>query len=171
MTPQTLIRADRWPWAILALAAALLVAVHAFETFGGYPPCELCLHQREAWWTAGGLAAAGLVAIRFRPSVAWLVCAALALVCAVSTAVAAYHAGVEWKWWPGPTTCTGRFSGPVTGKDVADLLSGAVKVHMVRCDEAAVRWFGVSMAGWNAVVSLGASVGSGLAAARGRTAA
>ena len=60
---------------------------------------------------------------------------------------------------------------PVSGKDVADLLSGKTKVHMVRCDEAAVRWFGISMAGWNALVSLGATVGSAVAAARGRVAA
>ncbi len=166
-----LLRPDRWPLVVLALAAALLIAVHAFETFGGYPPCELCLRQREAWWTAGAAALVGLSLIRIRPSWAWIVCAALALVCAVSAGVAAYHAGVEWKWWPGPTTCTGRMSGPITGKDVADLLSGATKVHMVRCDEAAVRWFGVSMAGWNAVVSLGAMAGSGLAAARGRSVA
>ncbi|CAN5197961.1 hypothetical protein BH09PSE2_BH09PSE2_16610 [soil metagenome] len=166
-----LLRPDRWPYLILALAAALLIAVHAFETFGGYPPCELCLHQREAWWTAGGVAVAGLIAIRLRPSLAWVVCAALALVCAVSTGLAAYHAGVEWKWWPGPTTCTGRLSGAITGKDVADLLSGAKKVHMVRCDQAAVRWFGISMAGWNAVTSLAATVGSALVAARGRSVA
>ena len=160
-----LLRPDRWIAAILALAVALLLAVHAFETFGGYPPCELCLHQREAWWTAAGVAAVGLVAIRFQPRIGWAVCALLAIVCAVSTGLAAYHAGVEWKWWPGPTACTGRLAGPVSAKDVAALLSGAKSVHMVRCDEAAVRWFGVSMAGWNAVVSLLAALGSAAAVA------
>ena len=163
------LRPDRWIALILALAVALLIAVHAFETFGGYPPCELCLHQREAWWTAGTIAAFGLVVIRFRPSIGWLVCAALAVVCAGSAVFAAYHAGVEWKWWPGPTACTGTGSPHVSAKDVAALLSGAKSVHMVRCDEAAIRWFGVSMAGWNAVVSLLAAIGSAVTAARARS--
>jgi disulfide bond formation protein DsbB len=161
-----LLRPDRWLIAVLGLSIALLLAVHGFERFGGYPPCELCLRQREAWWTAGTIAALGLMAQRFRPGMARIACVLAALACLAGAAIAAYHAGVEWKWWPGPATCTGRLGRAVTGADVAAALSGAVKVHMVRCDEAAVRWFGLSMAGWNVLVSLGAATGSVAAALR-----
>ena len=163
-----LLRTDRWLAVMLALSIVLLIAVHAFERFGGYPPCELCLHQREAWWAAATVSTLGLLATRLSPSTAWMACGLLALICAVGTVLAAYHAGVEWKWWPGPAACTGHSTHAVTGADVAAALTGATKVHLVRCDDAAVRWFGVSMAGWNALISLAAALGSALAATRGR---
>lgn len=163
-----LLRTDRWLAAMLGLSIVVLITVHAFERFGGYPPCELCLHQREAWWAAATVAALGLLATRFSPSTAWMGCALLALILLFGSGLAAYHAGVEWKWWPGPTACTGRLTHAVTGADVAAALTGATRVHLVRCDEAAVRWFGVSMAGWNALLSLTASLGSAAVAARGR---
>lgn len=160
-----------WLGCTLALSVVLLAVVHGFERFGGYPPCELCLRQREWWWAAGWASLAGLAAMRWRPSLGWLFCAAVGVLCLVGAGVAAYHAGVEWKWWPGPTACTGRLGRAVTGADVAAALSGQVKVHLVRCDEAALRWFGLSMAGWNALVSLAAGAASLAVAIRHRRSA
>lgn len=151
VTPQTWATA----WLLLgALAsAALLAAAHAFETFGHYPPCELCLHQREAHWAALTVGLLGYLAARYSPKAARPACLLLGVVFLVSMALAAYHAGVEWKWWPGPSTCTGGGHKTITTADIAALLNGPPQ-HIIRCDEAAWRMFGLSMAGWNALASL-----------------
>ena len=91
--------------------------------------------------------------MRFRPRLGWIVCALLAIVCAASAVLAAYHAGVEWKWWPGPTSCTTAGVHKVTAADMSALLAGAQQ-HVVQCDVAAWRLLGLSMAGWNAVAAL-----------------
>ena len=142
-------------WLLLSAAAAalLLVAVHLVESVGGYPPCELCLRQREALWTVLAVALAGWVLGRWRPVLARVAVVSVAVGFALGAGVAAYHAGVEWRWWPGPATCSGRVSGSVGAADVAAIFSGAKTVHLVRCDEAAFRIAGLSLAGWNAVLS------------------
>jgi len=136
-------------------AIALLAGAHGFETFGHYPPCELCLRQRELHWAAWYVALAGFIASRFYPKAARPACLLLGLVFLGSTVVAAYHAGVEWKWWPGPPTCSGAHTKAVTAADMAQLLSGRVLTHIVQCDTAAWRLLGISMAGYNALISLG----------------
>jgi disulfide bond formation protein DsbB len=145
-----------WPvWALLASAAMLAIA-HAFQTFGGLSPCTLCLQQRDVYWTALAVAALALVAAR-TPARAWLsplFGLLLAGVFAAGAAIAARHAGAEWKWWPGPQTCSGGGSGAVTSADLARLMSGA-KIAAPRCDEAAWRFLGLSMAGWNFLISVG----------------
>ena len=143
-----------WPIAAALISAAMLGTAHAFETFGKYPPCELCLHQREAYWIALAIGIVGAVAIRMRPDFARAIALVLGLVFAAGALLAAYHAGVEWKWWPGPSSCTGAGTKGVSATDMADLLAG-VKVHAVRCDEAAWKMLGLSMAGWNALASAG----------------
>jgi len=142
-------------WLLLgALAsAALLAGAHAFETFGHYAPCELCLKQREVHWLALWVGAIGYGVSFWRPNLARPACLLLGLVFVGSTIVATYHAGVEWKWWPGPAACTGGgHVGKITAADMAKLLSNDVG-HIVQCDEAAWRMFGISMAGYNAVIS------------------
>lgn len=147
-------------------AAALLFTVHALETWGGYPPCELCLHEREVVWTAFYTSLAGLAPAVTAPRAAWTrVWARVAVVAAgvafaVGAVVAAYHAGVEWRWWPGPTACSGTHRGPVTAADVRAVLSGARILHLVRCDEAAFRIAGLSLAGWNALLSAALALAS-----------
>ena len=157
-----------WPvWALLA-SAALLAIAHAFQAFGGLEPCTLCLQQRDVYWTAMAVAAAALVAARtpargiLRPLFAML----LVGVFATGAAIAARHAGAEWKWWPGPQTCSGS-GGAVDAAALAGLLHGA-KVAAPRCDEAAWRFLGLSMAGWNFLVSLGLAGLSALAWTRMR---
>jgi disulfide bond formation protein DsbB len=144
---------DRWRLCALLASAAMLAIAHAFETFGHMAPCELCLKQRIAYWVAGGVALAAMIVVRMPggPRLRQLSCWLLALIFAVGGGVAIYHAGVEWKFWPGPQTCTG--SGHVDVGELKDLLAG--KLHnIVRCDQPAWIFLGLSMAGWNAVASL-----------------
>jgi disulfide bond formation protein DsbB len=152
-------RYRRW-WPLIAggVAAFMLAAAHAFETFGHYPPCELCLKQRYIYWlilewVVFSQAIGQAVTPRWRLALWRGAVILLTLLFASECALAAYHAGVEWKWWPGPTTCTGAGVHPVTAADMTALLSGQPQ-HVVQCDVAAWRLLGVSMAGWNALAAL-----------------
>jgi disulfide bond formation protein DsbB len=160
---------DRWPlWALVASAAMLAVA-HGFQTFGGYAPCTLCLRQREVYWVALTLAAAAMVVVRLPGGARWGAVAdgLLALIFLAGAGVAAYHAGAEWKFWPGPTACSSS-GGSVSVSDLKDLLAGA-RIHGPACDQAPWVFAGLSMAGWNAVVSLGLATVSAAAAWRRRS--
>lgn len=155
----------RWPLAGAAAALAMLGVAHAFEA-AGYAPCELCLRQREIYWVVAGLAVLGALVLnrdgwrRYQPALI----AVLGILFLAEAWTGVYHAGVEWRWWPGPTSCTGR-GGAVTAGAMGDLLSGA-KVHVIRCDQAAWRLLGLSMAGWNAVAAFGLAAVSAAASAR-----
>ena len=143
-------------WLLIALAtsAAMLAIAHGFETFGGLPPCTLCLRQREVYWVALVLAGSGVI-ISHVPRLerfTRLFGGLLGLVFLTGLGVAVYHAGAEWKWWPGPTTCAST-GAPVSAAALAGLLRGA-KVSAPHCDVAAWRMLGLSMAGWNALISL-----------------
>jgi disulfide bond formation protein DsbB len=141
---------------LAALASACLLAgAHAFESFGGLAPCALCLDQREAHWTALTIALAGIAissVLKWRRAAAATV-GACALVYLVSTGMAFYHAGVENHYWPGPATCSG--GGPVDLGEgsLADILNQ--RPEGPSCSEAAWRMFGVSMAGYNGLISAG----------------
>lgn len=156
---------DRWlGWALFSSALMLAIA-HAFETFGGYAPCTLCLHQRTVYWAAGAIALAGMVLTsrsgmeRFR----WAFNIALALAFAIGMGIAIYHSGAEWKWWPGPTTCASS-GGKVDLGALAAIAEGTAKIKPPSCDEAAWRLFGISMAGFNVLISLKLTVLSLMAA-------
>jgi disulfide bond formation protein DsbB len=161
---RTLMR--NWPLMAALAAAAMLAIAHGFETFGHLPPCELCLKQRDVYWLALALGVAGFVLARLlrRPMITPVESAILGLVFLLSAGVAGYHAGVEWKWWPGPQTCSG--STTVGASAIADLLSGA-RITAPRCDQAAWRWLGLSMAGWNVLISVGLAAASACAATIG----
>ena len=122
----------------------------AFQYLGGLAPCEMCIWQR---WPHGaaivfGLAGGGLIVTRAVPPALARTLALLAILAlAVSGAIGVFHAGVEWKLWPGPSECTGI--GYVPGRDDFKPL------QVVRCDEAQWRLFGISLAGYNALISLG----------------
>jgi disulfide bond formation protein DsbB len=152
---QTLLRPilDRWRFFALVISAVMLGAAHAFQTFGGLAPCELCLKQRTVYWVAGAFAAAAMAVVRlpggprFREASCWL----LALIFLASVGVAGYHAGVEWKFWPGPESCSG--GGKVTAAALRELMNGG-GVKMPACDRPAWVMAGLSMAGWNALASM-----------------
>jgi len=145
---------DRWRLCALVASALMLATAHAFETFGGLAPCLLCLRQREVYWVAMALAAGCMVLVRLRGGARWreASCWLLGLVFLAGVGVAAYHAGAEWKFWPGPTACAGGLGGVDPGA-LADFMKGE-PVKAVRCDEAPWVFAGLSMAGWNAVISL-----------------
>lgn len=134
-------------------SAALLAGAHLFERVGGFAPCVLCLDQREAHWTALGVAAAGLVAARlFRSRLgAAAAVGAAALVYAVSAGLAFYHTGAEYKFWPGPAICAA--GGPVDAGSIAAALDRDAAPPS--CVDAPWRLFGVSMAGYNMLASAG----------------
>jgi len=144
-------------------AAAAIVAVVGLMTIGGFfffqygmglPPCPLCLEQRISYYVIVPLAAllwlgAGYGAARKVMVLGFLAIAAVML---WNAGLAGYHAGVEWKFWPGPQDC----SGPITNFGSAqDLMRQLSHISLVRCDVASWRFLGLSLAGWDVPVSLG----------------
>lgn len=136
-------------------SAALLAGAHLFERIGGLVPCILCLDQREAHWAALAVAAAGLCCSRLFQSRLGAAAAvgAAALVYAVSAGLAFYHTGVEYGYWPGPAICSGAAAGPVDLSNLASALDGPVDAPS--CDDVQWRFLGVSMAGYNFLISAG----------------
>src|SRR5262245_1883980 len=89
--------------AVLAIASATILAALAFEHIGGYAPCPLCLEERYAYYFAVPASAIALFLARGeRIGVARILLALIALAFLVNMGVGIFHAGVEWKWWPGP---------------------------------------------------------------------
>jgi disulfide bond formation protein DsbB len=160
-------RIDRhWPLLALLASIALLAIAHAFETFGHMSPCELCLKQRQVYWAMVVVAGLGLVwqfAARERAPIRWINLV-IALVFALEAGVAIYHAGVEWKFWPGPLSCSGGAT-RVSAAALERLLSGA-KMRVPSCDKPAWVFLGLSMAGWNALAALILTALSGVAVVR-----
>jgi disulfide bond formation protein DsbB len=138
---------DRALW-IAAASVAILAVVWIFQSLG-YAPCELCLTQRYAFYAAVPLALLTALASRSAQGLARAGFALLALAFLANAALAAYHAGVEYHWWQGPTACTG---GPGS-LDVNDLVKALDSVKVVRCDEVQLRIAGLSLAGWNVLAS------------------
>jgi disulfide bond formation protein DsbB len=148
------------------LAAAAIVALVGLATIGGFfffqfvvglSPCPLCLEQRNAYYISVPLAAllwlgAGYGSQRKVLLIGFLVIAAAML---WNTGLSTYHAGIEWKWWPGPQDCTGPMNNVSTAKDLLNQLN---TFSPVRCDQAAWRFLGLSLAGYDVLVSLGLAI-------------
>jgi disulfide bond formation protein DsbB len=154
-----------WPETALLASALMLAIAHAFETFGQLMPCTLCLKQREVYWAAMAVAAAA-IAIRRTPigvrAAPWLN-ALLGLIFLYGAGLAAYHAGVEWKWWAGPTTCASGGGAAGSSVDQMKALLEGVNAKGPACDKAAWVFLGLSMAGWNALMSLALAILGALA--------
>ena len=128
----------------LIVPLALLGGAYGFQYVWAHLwPCEMCWWQRYAHMAALALALLALL-VRGRALV-WL--AALAI--AVSGAIGFYHAGVELHYFPGFTQCTASLTG-----SAEDMLRDVFARPMVRCDDVQWSWLGISMAGWNAVISI-----------------
>jgi disulfide bond formation protein DsbB len=148
--------------AVLVLALAAIVGALAFEYVGGYAPCPLCLQQRYAYYVAiPALLLALWLLGRGHRGLAALVFAAVAAIFVANAGFAAYHAGAEWKLWPGPDTCAAAGGGLATGG--GGLLKDLETTHVVRCDEPALVIFGLSLAGWNVIVCLMLAAGAAAA--------
>lgn len=133
---------------LLALSVAILAGAYAFEIFGGLIPCELCHYQRAPYAVAILLCAMILLA----PETARAGLALLVLCYAASAILGAYHAGIEWKWWPGPAACSAPGA---PAASVEELLAQILAAPVVRCDEVPWSLLGISLAGYNALISLG----------------
>lgn len=159
-------------WIVAALTAAICVIVAALllEHLGGLAPCPLCYQQRYAYYAGiPALIAAYLAVNRELGLLTVVLLAAVCLAFLGNAGIGVYHAGVEWKLWAGPTTCStvgGQFK-PFTG----NLLDSLKSTQVVRCDEAAWRLLGLSLAGWNVLASflIAALVGIGLISRSGDT--
>ena len=139
-------RSDRLTTAILLLGpAGLLGGALAFEYIGGLVPCEMCLWQRWALAAALVLALLGWATGHAR---ALLALAALAIVCGGGIAIV--HVGVEQHWWQGITKCAASLS----SGSATDIMEQILAQPLVRCDAIPWSLFGISMAGWNAMVSI-----------------
>jgi disulfide bond formation protein DsbB len=157
-----------------AAAAALAVFAIGLATLGGawffeyvlkYQPCPLCLEERIPYHVVIPLSllvalAAFVGAPRKLIMVGFVAIIGIVL---FNVVLSTYHAGIEWRWWAGPPDCTG----PATDfKAGGGLLSQLQTIHVPRCDEAAFRFLGISLAGYNALISLAlvACAGYGLLA-------
>lgn len=140
-------------------STALLLGALTFQYFG-YAPCELCILQR---WPHLAAAIIGLSIWALGWHRALAVLGLLAALTA--TAFAIFHAGVELKYWTGPTHCSGGIS-HMAQLSTSDLMAQLQSAPVVRCDEIAWSLFGLSMAGWNAVCSAILSVIWAIAAFR-----
>jgi disulfide bond formation protein DsbB len=137
--------------AIFIIAAATISGAFVVQALG-YAPCELCLKERIPYYAGIVLALlASLIALRGPRGLLPAAFAGLVIIFAASAALGAYHAGVEWGFWPGPSSCTGTVSRAASMQDFLHQLN---TIKVVRCDAAAIRILGLSLAGWNAVISV-----------------
>jgi disulfide bond formation protein DsbB len=150
--------ATRIALALGLVSLALILGALGFQHIGGYPPCEMCMWQRYPHFAAIAIGLGGGVLLQTKvlPAALASPVAILALLCvAASGFIGVYHAGVEWHWWKGPAACTGSAfiaNGPLD-----------LNAHVVSCENAAWRLFGISMAGYNAIISLSAAIVAGFA--------
>ncbi|WP_226782711.1 disulfide bond formation protein B [Oceaniglobus trochenteri] len=126
-------------------SALLLGGAFLFQSLG-YAPCTMCLWQR---WPHAIAIVLGVVGYLWPRAV---VAVLGALAAFATAAIGVFHAGVEWKFWPGPSSCTGGGSS-LSGLSGSDLLSTDIPETLVMCDEIVWQLFGLSMAGWNALLS------------------
>ena len=136
---------------LVALGSAATIGAAWWLQWRGYAPCELCLKERIPYDLGIPLALA-LAALPLSPPVRRLGFAALALLFVAGAVLSLYHTGVEWKLWAGPTECSGAMAAPAA---VGDFLKQLNSITVVRCDEAALQVFGLSLAAWNAIVASG----------------
>ena len=153
--------------AVLGLALVTIAGAWAFE-MAGYPPCKLCLQQRLPYYAGLPVALTAFAIARREPLMARAGLSLIAILCGAGAALAGYHAGVEWGWWPGPQDCAVRpaAAGPAV---VTDFLKDLQAAKVVSCSEAALRIAGLSLAGWNLVLSCAIAALAAAAALRDRT--
>ena len=141
---------------LFVLSSAVTLSALGFEHIGGYKPCPLCLIERRAWYFA--LIASLLVIWGSKTKfdggyLALLLLGLIGLGFLYNAGLAGYHAGVEWKWWEGPTSCTGDQLNELGG-GAGGFLAALNKTQIIRCDIAQFRLFGLSFSGYNFLLSL-----------------
>jgi disulfide bond formation protein DsbB len=147
--------------AALLLAVATILTAHAFESIGGYIPCPLCLQQRYAYYVGIPLLAGALALLTVgKRTVAVVLFAGVALAFLANAGLGVYQAGAEWQLWDPPATCAAPAELPTLSLDAKGL-----NRQPVSCGVASWRMFGLSFAGWNALLSLALAAGTATAAA------
>lgn len=140
-------------WEVAAIGAATIAGAWFFQLVLDIRPCPLCLEQRYAYYLSIPLAVLTAIAARRGAPRPWIA-AGFGLIAAamlINAVLGAYHSGVEWGFWPGPTECTGPINDLGSAGSLLDRLD-AVKV--IRCDEVQWRFLGLSLAGYNVLISL-----------------
>lgn len=132
----------------------------AFEHIGGYLPCKLCLEQRTPYYAGAPLMAlAALTSFKnWNPALTRGLLAIGGLLMLYGMSLAIFHAGIEWGFWAGPTDCTAAATSVTT--DAKNLLDDINAIHPPSCDKAALRFLGISFAGWNVPASLALMTGA-----------
>jgi disulfide bond formation protein DsbB len=150
---------DKYIWLLIISATAVIATALASEIFGGLVPCALCLQQRWPYYIAIPILIVCGLARGSAPASSAPLLALVGLIFLVGAGLGAYHAGVEYKWWAGPSGCGG---GTSLADNTRALLQALQNEKVVRCDEAAFTLFGLSMAGYNFLASLALAALSGL---------
>lgn len=135
------------PFIVLIGSASVLGAALLSQFIGGLAPCEMCIWQRWPHAIAIVLVALGLWIKGAKAGGIYLIAGIVLL---IGAGIGIFHAGVELKYWDGPGTCSG---GSTAGLSTAQVLEQILNAPLVRCDEIAWSFAGLSMAGWNAVCS------------------
>jgi len=136
--------------AIAVIGSATILGAWFFQYVLGYKPCPLCLEQRYVYYFGIPLAVLVLLGEGVGSSRKVLVFALAVIAAGMlwNTGLSTYHAGIEWKWWAGPTDCSGTLDHLTAPGSILD------SIKVVRCDEAAWRFLGLSLAGYDALISL-----------------
>ena len=133
-----------------AIAFATILLAHIFERLG-YAPCPICLQERYAYYFAVPATIVAFFAARAESfALTRILLALVALAFLVNAALGIYHAGIEWKWWEGPASCSG---GVAVEWGEGGVASAIERAEVVSCSDASWRMAGLSFAGWNAVIS------------------
>ena len=141
---------------LFALSGAVILSALGFEHIGGYKPCPLCLIERNAWYAAFGVSILVFLGSKSRIDggyVALFLMGLIGLAFLYNAGLAGFHAGIEWKWWAGPTSCTGDHL-EALGGGTGGLLGALNETRVIRCDVAEFRLFGISFSGYNFLLSL-----------------
>jgi disulfide bond formation protein DsbB len=138
---------------VFVLSAATLAGAWFFQFVVKLPPCPLCLEQRLPYHVVIPLSLLLVIAALARAPQRFIAVGFVLVIVTVlcGAALGTYHAGVEWHFWPGPAECTGQLTNLSTGGPLLDQLHS---FNVVRCDEASWRFLGLSLAGYNALISL-----------------
>jgi disulfide bond formation protein DsbB len=139
--------------AVAVVGAATILGAWFFQYGLGLNPCPLCLEQRYAYYFAVPLAVMVALGEQAGASRKVLIGAFVAIAAGMlwNAGLGVYHSGVEWRWWPGPQECAGALGDLGSARGLADKLES---ISVVRCDEAAWRFLGLSLAGYNALISI-----------------
>lgn len=152
--------------AVAALSAIAVGGALAIQYIGGVAPCPLCLDQRIAYYAAIPLALLAFFLLPGNVRLCRVILTLLAVGFLLNAGLGIYHSGIEWGWWAGPDACSGMGSIATTPDALLESLKNP---RVVRCDEAALRIFGLSLAGYSALVSAWLAALAGLGAAAGRS--